>query len=130
MCQVTARQELLLPSTSTTALAARSWLQLVGCAAHSAALLDDATLLVSELVTNAVRHGGPPIVLAVECDGIGLHVLVRDGSPVLPRVRGAGPEAEGGRGYLLLDVLSERWGVEQDVGGSPGKQVWFRLRPG
>ncbi len=128
MCHHTPRQELLLPREDTAAAAARTWLALVGCAPHGAHLLDDAKLLVSELVTNAVRHGGPPIVLAVDCDGHGLDVRVRDGSPVLPEPRVAGADAEDGRGFLLLTELSNRWGVEAEVDGTDGKEVWFQLR--
>lgn len=43
--------------------------------------LDDALLLITKLVTNAVLHGGPTIVLSVDCDGGGLQVRVRDGPP-------------------------------------------------
>jgi anti-sigma regulatory factor (Ser/Thr protein kinase) len=92
-------------------------------------ILDDALLLISELVTNAVRHGSPPILLALECDGEGLRVRVRDGAPALPRPRDSIPEDEGGRGLALVDALSDAWGAEPVVdehGG--GKSVWFELR--
>ena len=127
MCSSTARQELVLPLAETAPSAARAWLQVVSCEAHGAALLDDATLLVSELVTNAVQHGGPPVVLAVDCAETALHVRVRDGSPALPVPREAVADAETGRGFVLLDALSERWGVEQEVAGAGGKEVWFLL---
>jgi anti-sigma regulatory factor (Ser/Thr protein kinase) len=129
MCTDTPRQQVVLPVDATAPAAARAWLRVVGCAAHGGSLLDDATLLVSELVTNAVRYGGPPVVLAVDCDGEGLHVRVRDGSPTLPVPRAPTLDAESGRGYLLLDLLSERWGVEPEsrtAGG--GKEVWFHLQ--
>jgi anti-sigma regulatory factor (Ser/Thr protein kinase) len=79
VCQATARAELLLPVDSTSPSVARRFLQRSGCRAHGLEMLDDALLLISELVTNSVLHGGPPIVLAVDCDGDGLHVRVRDG---------------------------------------------------
>lgn len=127
MCASTPRQELLLPVHETAAGAARTWLQVVRCAEHGASVLDDAVLLISELVTNAVRYGGPPIVLAADCEVDGLYVRVRDGSSVLPVPQPASLEAEGGRGFLLLDLLSERWGVDPRTGQSGGKEVWFLL---
>ncbi len=127
MCERTVRQELLLPLGETSPAAARAWLQVAGCSAHVADLLEDATLLVSELVTNAVCHGGPPIVLAVDCDGRRLHVRVRDGSRAQPVPRSPAQDAENGRGFVLLDALSARWGVEQEVEGHAGKEVWFLL---
>ena len=128
MCQHTPRQEAMLPLDATAPGAARAWLREVCCGSHSGHLLDDAALLVSELVTNAVRYGGPPIVLAVDCDGDGLDVCVRDGSSLLPVRRTPSPDAESGRGFVLLDVVSERWGVVPDTDGSTGKQVWFHLQ--
>ena len=130
MCEATARAELLLPTQSTSPAAAREFAARSGCADHALDLLDDALLLISELVTNSVRHGGPPIVLAIECDGEGLHVRVRDGDPRLPVPRDAGDDAEGGRGITLVDLISDTWGavpVEDDYG--LGNEVWFELRP-
>ena len=129
MCQHTPRQQVVLPLDMRAPSVARAWLRRVTCGLHGGQVLDDATLLVSELVTNAVRHGGSPLVLGVDCDGEGLDVRVRDGSPQLPVPRAAGPEAESGRGFVLLDLLSERWGVEPEgSGGGGGKEVWFHLR--
>lgn len=127
MCDATARQTVVLPLDESSPMAARAWLKVVSCGTHVSHLLDDATLLVSELVTNAVKHGGPPVVLAVDCDGKHLEVRVRDGSSDLPVPRTAAPTEESGRGYLLLDELSHRWGVEQEVDGADGKEVWFLL---
>lgn len=133
MCDRTPRQQVVLPLDETSPSVARTWLHAVTCVDHGAGVLDDATLLVSELVTNAVKHGGPPLVLAVDCDGSGLRVRVRDGNPALPVPRRAGVDEEDGRGFLLLDLLSEQWGVEPEVevpaevGGPLGKEVWFLL---
>ena len=84
MCHSTPRQELILPRDASAPSVARNWLRAVGCGSHGGDLLDDAALLVSELVTNALLYGGPPIVLAVDCDGSGLDVRVRDGSSSWP----------------------------------------------
>ena len=129
MCEATARSELLLPTESTSPAVARRFVEQSGCREHGLDVLDDALLLISELVTNSVLHGGPPIVLAVDCDGTGLHVRVRDGGPTMPVPRVAGDTAESGRGMSLVDLLSSTWGVVPvaDAHG-PGKEVWFELR--
>ena len=129
MCDTTVRAELLLPMESTSPAAARAFAKRSGCTAHALDLLDDALLLISELVTNSVLHGGPPIVLAIDCDGQGLHVRVRDGSTAIPAAVSRGAYAENGRGLTLVQLLSDTWGVEP-VGDAygPGKEVWFELR--
>ena len=87
-------------------------------------LADDVVLLVSELVTNAVRHASAPIDLEIEVDRDEVVVAVRDGSEVPPLPREAGVEAEGGRGMLLVDLLTDEHGVRPQP---PGKTVWARL---
>jgi anti-sigma regulatory factor (Ser/Thr protein kinase) len=129
MCEATGRAELLLPMESSSPAAARAFARRSGCAAHAVDLLDDALLLISELVTNSILHGGPPIVLAIECDGGGMHVRVRDGSRTPPVLAARGDDAEDGRGIALVDLLSDTWGVEpvEDDYGT-GKETWFELR--
>ncbi|MFD7701726.1 ATP-binding protein [Streptomyces caelestis] len=86
-------------------------------------LVPTAELLVSELVSNALRHASGPLRLTLERVS-GLRCLVSDGSADLPRPADAGPEDECGRGLLLVDMLAARWGCE---GGPEGKSVWFEL---
>ena len=120
---------LLLPASSMSPTAARAWALRAGCPEHAVGLLDDALLLISELVTSAVVYGGPPIVLSIECDGDGLQVRLRDGSPTPPRQRSAGPDAESGRGMTLVGILTNTWGVvpvADDHG--IGTEVWLELR--
>ncbi|WP_327359162.1 ATP-binding protein [Streptomyces sp. NBC_01304] len=92
--------------------------------------VDDALLLVSELATNAVRHGLVldrefEVAVTVLADGSCL-IEVSDGSPAGPELRGAavgvGWDAEHGRGLQLVDVLAQAWGVWQR--GRYGKTVW------
>jgi anti-sigma regulatory factor (Ser/Thr protein kinase) len=130
MCTTTERAELLLPGTETAPRAAREFARASGCSDHIGPVLDDALLLISELVTNSVRHGSLPITIALECDDGGLKVLVRDGTPALPQQRTAGAGEETGRGLTLVAALSDAWGVEavEDELGT-GKAVWFELRP-
>ena len=85
---------------------------------------DDVTLVVSEMVTNAVRHAGPPVALEIQAEDDRIHIAVRDGSPDPPQPRAAPSDAEGGRGLLLVDLLCEDHGVRFDP---PGKTVWATL---
>jgi anti-sigma regulatory factor (Ser/Thr protein kinase) len=85
-----------------------------------------AALLVSELVTNAIRYGGSRAVLEAAVPGGRLRVSVKDDNPRLPVV-GQHPDltAESGRGLQLVSALADDWGVESlDAGG---KAVWFTL---
>ena len=85
----------------------------------------DVVLLVgSELVTNAVVHGGAPVLLHIGADAGALLLEVGDSSPAAPLARAAGPGAVDGRGMHLLTLLSSAWGVRPDP---PGKTVWCRI---
>ncbi|CAL9560109.1 hypothetical protein SUDANB108_04645 [Streptomyces sp. enrichment culture] len=90
-------------------------------------LADLAALLVSELVTNALRHATGPIgvrlVRPSGLDGV-LLVEVSDPLPDPPRERAARPEDESGRGLQLVASSSRRWGTRP---GGEGKTVWFEL---
>lgn len=86
--------------------------------------LDDAEVVVSELVTNAVRYGGGCIELSLQSHEGQVIVKAADGSSVVPRDRG--PRAEGGYGLRLIEACGGAWGVDDFHGG---KQVWVRLRP-
>lgn len=125
MCEQTARATIELPLRAQSPGAARQFLRRAYCRQHARRLLEPAILLVSELVTNSVRYGGAPVVVAVDCDEHSLQVRVRDGGPALPRRRAVGMLDENGRGLTLLDLVSECWGVDPDP---DGKTVWFRLR--
>ncbi len=125
MCERTPRTERELPLSRSAPALARAFLREATCVAHAGEVLDDAVLLVSEVVTNAVLHGGSPIVVTVECDGRALQVRVRDGSPVLPTPRETGStDDENGRGLRLIDLISAEWGVDP---APEGKNVWFRV---
>lgn len=86
---------------------------------------DDVVLLVSEMVTNAIRYAAPPVRLEIQAGERDVVVAVCDGSPEPPRARAAGDDAEGGRGMMLVDMLTNDHGVRTDP---RGKAVWARLR--
>ncbi|GAP49540.1 SpoIIE family protein phosphatase [Streptomyces azureus] len=77
-------------------------------------------LVVSELVTNAIRHAQPPIQLRLIHDNT-LICEVSDGSNTAPHLRRARTYDEGGRGLLLVAQLTGRWGTRQ---GPIGKTIW------
>ncbi|MEU6095257.1 SpoIIE family protein phosphatase [Streptomyces sp. NPDC047079] len=77
-------------------------------------------LVVSELVTNAIRYGGPPIQLRLIRER-SLICEVSDGSSTSPHLRRAHAFDEGGRGLLLVAQLTERWGSRQT---DEGKTIW------
>ncbi|MGW0881212.1 ATP-binding protein [Streptomyces sp. NPDC002671] len=90
-------------------------------------LSDLTALLVSELVTNSLRHATGPIGVRLVCPA-GLEdtllVEVSDPLPDPPRERAARPEDESGRGLQLVAGSSRRWGTRP---GATGKTVWFEL---
>jgi anti-sigma regulatory factor (Ser/Thr protein kinase) len=85
---------------------------------------DTVLLLVSELVTNAVRHAATPFEITVEVDRDSVRVVVIDEDvDHPPRVRHPGPDDTNGRGLLIVDELAEGWG--SDEVGTGTKAVWF-----
>ncbi|ACZ32278.1 protein serine phosphatase with GAF(s) sensor(s) [Xylanimonas cellulosilytica DSM 15894] len=100
-----------------------------------------AMLLSSELLTNALEHGGGPVTAMVEVDAQTslVRVGVRDASRDRPLLRHPEPHELSGRGVQFLERLAARWGVVDHTGTEAvgrhghdltGKTVWFELRPG
>jgi two-component sensor histidine kinase len=83
-----------------------------------------ASVVLSELVGNVVRHAGTPMQVTVTLRRPWLHLAVLDGSSADPRPGEAGQRDEGGRGLLLVRELTERWGC---VSTGDGKAVWATL---
>ncbi|MEU0392631.1 SpoIIE family protein phosphatase [Streptomyces sp. NPDC006208] len=95
------------------------------CAQLTAWDVDDETafnteLMVSELVTNAIRYGSPPLELRLINDR-GLTCEVRDTSPAMPRLRHARTVDEGGRGLFIVAQLAHAWGTRYTA---EGKTIW------
>ncbi|MEU8660167.1 ATP-binding protein [Actinoplanes philippinensis] len=83
----------------------------------------DASVVVSELVTNAVQHGAGSVQISLEAYGPHVIFSVADGSSVVPRRRE--PDGRGGRGLVLVEALTRRWHVEEHEGG---KRVRAEMR--
>ena len=125
-----------LPARPAAAAAARRHAERLLAGWQLSTCLDTALLLVSELVANAVtatramaQAGFPaawaPIELSVRRTGTSLVIEVRDPNPDPPVDGQPGPLDEAGRGLLIVDVLSSRWGhYAVDRGG---KVVWCEI---
>lgn len=83
-------------------------------------------LLVSELVTNAVLHGAPPLSLSIDIREAGsVRISVSDASPAPPVLEAFNVDSHRGRGLALVDALADEWGVEPVA--DDGKSVWFEV---
>ena len=117
---------LRLPPSPRAAAQARKFMgDFCRAAQLPASLCEDAALLVSELVTNAVIHGRTTATVEVHRPADTLRVTVRDDNPQLPAI-GDSPmlSAESGRGLLIVSKTATRWGIEA---GQGGKAIWFEL---
>jgi anti-sigma regulatory factor (Ser/Thr protein kinase) len=113
VCTDVAPSQVSLPNSLASGRLARRFVEEHWCPRHCGHDLSRVHLLVTELVVNAVEHGGPPILLALECTGSGaVEVRVSDGGTALPQSRVSPPDAEGGRGVQLVELLSQHWGIE------------------
>lgn len=113
-----------LPSSPASAGDARRFVESALYGAGAGALAYAATLLVSELVANAVLHAGTPVELVVAVDGHRARVEVHDGSPHLPVRKHYSNLSGTGRGLMMVDRMASQWGAEPTAGG---KVVWFEL---
>jgi hypothetical protein len=100
------------------------------------ALAETGELIVSEMVTNAVRastglparhRGLPTVQLWLSADHERVLIEVWDADERMPVAHQPDPDAEHGRGLLLVEALSEDWGTYRPA-GHPGKIVWARCR--
>ncbi len=90
--------------------------------------VDDAVLVASELVGNAVRHTdateSATLDVSWDVDASGVRVSVGDPSYEQPQVRNTGADEPSGRGMKIVDAMSDKWGVER---GDRGKTVWAHV---
>lgn len=115
--------------TASPGFARRFVADALGARGFGKACIEQAVLLTSEAVTNAVVHAGSGVDLAVIAHHPMARVEVYDSQsslahPVVPQW--PGPLASRGRGLQLIAALAEAWGVEEL--GQAGKCVWFEVR--
>ena len=117
-----------LPPTVAAVPAARHLVLELLRAWESPHALDDAALLVSELVSNVVDHvsGEAELTVEVSLADAWLRIAVVDGLAIRPVVRELSSDRPRGRGLQLVQALADSWGAEEHGGG---KRVWFDLRP-
>ena len=88
--------------------------------------VSDATLLVSELVTNAVRYAGGIITIVIDCEDESVAIAVGDQCAEQPVILTPYPHEAHGRGMRLVDAVAAHWGCKPATEGE-GKTVWFSL---
>ncbi|MGI8807763.1 MAG: ATP-binding protein [Acidimicrobiales bacterium] len=113
-----------LPSTPASAGEARRFVESVLAGTDVEHLTYTATLLVSELVANAVLHTGTPLAVVVALDEDRVRVEVHDGSALLPVRKHYSNLAGTGRGLMLVERMAEKWGAHPTA---DSKVVWFEL---
>ncbi|MFD4139557.1 ATP-binding protein, partial [Streptomyces sp. NPDC058572] len=90
-------------------------------------LIEAAQICVTELISNVIRHvgAGAPATLAVSMNGTYLRLELHDpDTRALPTLLDAGRDAEAGRGMVLVDAITDRWGV---ILRADSKVVWCEL---
>ncbi|MER7563655.1 ATP-binding protein [Streptomyces sp. NPDC097941] len=116
------------PAVTASIAAARRWardcVEGFGGPLRRHSMIQTTELLVSELITNAIRHGtGPPLV-RLTWNGRLLRIAVSDHSDRRPHRRATRNTEPGGFGLQLLERIALRWGVTPR---NPGKTVWAEL---
>jgi len=118
-----AELHLKLPHDASAASTARRAAERRFAAALSARRRGDVALVVSELVNNAVIHGEGDIVVKLQLDGEVLRgEVIDDGGGFEHAVRTRGPRDISGRGLLIVEALTSRWGIHEGT-----THVWFEL---
>ena len=112
------------PSAPVSAGQARAFVSSVLAAAGLEHLAYTATLLVSELVANAILHSGTPLEVVVRCGDDRVRIEVHDGNPQLPVRKHYSTMSGTGRGLMLVERMAAAWGSDRTPGG---KAVWFEL---
>ncbi|HVS67444.1 MAG TPA: SpoIIE family protein phosphatase [Mycobacteriales bacterium] len=122
---MTERAELIVGAHASAVRVARVFVERETIARGASNVIDDVALVAAELIANAIQHGAPPVVVAVDGDADLIRVEVSDANPRPPVQPAVNPTNMTGRGLVLISALAARWGVEPR---SPdGKIVWAEL---
>ena len=103
--------------------AARAYVRQHSCPDHGTIAVDALLLITSELVTNAVLYGSPPITVGLSCLTSEVRLSVSDTGPTLPNEQGM----RGGLGLVIVARIAREWGTMPLV---VGKEVWCRVPTG
>ena len=118
-----AKLHLNLPHDASAASTARRATEHRFAGALSSRRRGDVALVVSELVNNAVVHGEGDIVVKLQLDGEVLRgEVIDDGGGFEHAVRTRGPRDISGRGLLIVEALTSRWGIHEGT-----THVWFEI---
>ncbi len=105
---------------------ARTWARVI-MSGWSLAVADDASAVLTEMVTNSVLHArGASVSIWLRSDRARLAIMVGDPSPAMPVPADALSTDEAGRGLMILGALAEHWGAYRVPAG---KIVWAVLAP-
>jgi hypothetical protein len=119
-------QQMTLPAAAPVARLTRQATRQVVASWQVAHLEETAVLLVSELVSNVVRHAQTTsaMILPLEAAGTCLRIELQDVDPRWPQSRTPARLDESGFGFVLVEILADKWGVRQT---QRGKAVWAEL---
>jgi signal transduction histidine kinase len=124
-----AEAALVLPSQPASVSVARRFVSTQCLRWHLSA--ESAELVVSELVTNAVRYAGGDVTVTLRRDGDRVVVAVRDDSPRQPQLMHVDDDATSGRGLSIVDAIALKWDVcLHGDSGEVGKTVWAEIGAG
>ena len=116
------RLEMALPFDERAAAKARDTVaDILGAWSVASRVVPSVVLIASELATNAVNHGRPPITLRLSRTSSELLLEVIDSASHVPRVLRPGPADDHGRGLHLVSTLGQKWGTRAT---EHGKAVW------
>ena len=113
------------PPDVTAPAAARRFVASVLTGWGCESVVEVSELLVSELVTNSVRHARTGGLLTVHREDGLVRVEATDGGDGMPSVRRPTPDEPSGRGLAIVAKVADRWGIETN--GDHGHTVWFEL---
>lgn len=123
MCDLTPDRVVIFADSALAPGQGHDWVRRGCCHQHAFIAMDALLLVTSELITNAVLHGQPPISLQLCCLVSEVRLTISDRGPRLPREQGT----RGGLGLLIVA------GIARQGGTTPlavGKEVWCRVPTG